>query len=534
MAAFAVAMRSPARRAIAAAVLLLVEGMALTLRFDSALLRGTGPQAWWLGHVSELPRIALAIGTVFLLGAERLRAIVRTLAREEAPASVAPWIAFHGAVLALFVVVTAKLFDGAPEWFLPWLGLALATVASLAPLVLSFGGWRRALGSGGQLLALAALAGLAAWGAGALSSVLARPLQARMTLAVHRFVSLFLSDAFVQPVDFLVGTPRFRVEIAPSCSGYEGMGLVLVFLGVFLWTHRTSLRFPAALVLLPIALVAAALGNVLRIGLLVLVGQISPAVAQGGFHSYAGAVSFSAIALATAWIALRVPMFARVRSGTSSSIAPSASTSTSEYLAPFVVFLAAQMITGLASDGRIDTFYPLRVLAAGAALWAVRTRVRTELRGPSWVGPAVGIAVAIMWLRLAPADGARTTLLTQHAAARSPALVAVWLAFRAVGSIVVAPLVEELAFRGYLMRRLGSRDFEGVELRAVGLGGIAISSALFGAFHPFPVAGALAGCAYALTARQRNRLSDAIVAHATTNAILVAYAVATGNWSAWL
>jgi hypothetical protein len=38
---------------------------------------------------------------------------------------------------------------------------------------------------------------------------------------------------------------------------------------------------------------------------------------------------------------------------------------------------------------------------------------------------------------------------------------------------------------------------------------------------------------YALALSRRGRLSDAVLAHATTNALLAAYVLTTGAWSLW-
>ncbi len=49
-----------------------------------------------------------------------------------------------------------------------------------------------------------------------------------------------------------LGTRTFQVEIAKECAGYEGIGLMWVTLGAYLWVFRARLRFPHALLLLPI------------------------------------------------------------------------------------------------------------------------------------------------------------------------------------------------------------------------------------------------------------------------------------------
>ena len=70
--------------------------------------------------------------------------------------------------------------------------------------------------------------------------------------------------------------------------------------------------------------------------------------------------------------------------------------------------------------------------------------------------------------------------------------------FRIVGSVVAVPLAEELAFRGYLTRRLIAADFQDVPLGRLTWLSFLVSSALFGALHGRWLAGILAGMIYAM------------------------------------
>ncbi len=58
-----------------------------------------------------------------------------------------------------------------------------------------------------------------------------------------------------------------------------------------------------------------------------------------------------------------------------------------------------------------------------------------------------------------------------------------WVIFRVFGSVVIVPLAEELAFRGYLVRRLIAADFESVPVDRFTWPSFLISSLLFGAMH---------------------------------------------------
>jgi CAAX prenyl protease-like protein len=98
----------------------------------------------------------------------------------------------------------------------------------------------------------------------------------------------------------------------------------------------------------------------------------------------------------------------------------------------------------------------------------------------------------------------------------------------------VVPIVEELAFRGFLPRRLSGADFEARPLGRFSWPAFLLSSLVFGALHGrLWIAGTVAGMAFALALYRRGALADAVQAHATTNGLLMVYAIATGQWSVW-
>jgi CAAX prenyl protease-like protein len=133
-----------------------------------------------------------------------------------------------------------------------------------------------------------------------------------------------------------------------------------------------------------------------------------------------------------------------------------------------------------------------------------------------------------------PANAADVGASSRQALAElTPGWAWFWLVGRVLGSVLVIPLAEELAFRGYLLRRLMGPDFQAVPSDRLTWPALLISSVLFGALHERWLAGMAAGVAYALAQRHRGRLSDAVLAHSTTNALLTAHALATGDWSSW-
>ena len=152
----------------------------------------------------------------------------------------------------------------------------------------------------------------------------------------------------------------------------------------------------------------------------------------------------------------------------------------------------------------------------------------------SWQAVAAGLVVFVLWLGLEPtAARAQSAVLPSALSELPTGLASTWLVFRVLGSVITVPVAEELAFRGYLSRRVSSSRFLSLPLRNVSWIGLIVSSLVFGAMHNRIVAGTIAGLVFGLVARRRGELSDAILAHATTNALLAAYVLTTGSWTLW-
>jgi CAAX prenyl protease-like protein len=116
----------------------------------------------------------------------------------------------------------------------------------------------------------------------------------------------------------------------------------------------------------------------------------------------------------------------------------------------------------------------------------------------------------------------------------SPAWRFVWLGFRVFGGVLIAPFAEELAFRGFLMRRVQGSEFASIDPRRCGWQAIAISSLAFGLMHNSRfVEGAAAGALYGYIYSKTGKLGDAFLAHALTNLLLVAVVAGTGDWRFW-
>jgi len=533
------------------AALLLLEIGIVRERFHTDRFLGDGRP--WARLLLEM-RYAAPVG-IATLAAWALIAW-RSLAREYAglartapsPARSVAWFGLHLLVFAGFFAWTGWTFmTFEPSGPLPALGVtvlwmlgAIAVPASAAAVAFE----PRALcASASRLLPSFFLAfgiGLTAFALNRV--VLALGLWQPLLAATARLAAALLAllpgtrvqVELVAGHGYSITAGEFWVVVARQCSGVEGVALIWTFLVAYGLAFRRSLRFPQTLVLLPVATLLVWVLNAVRLAALVWIGEhVSAEVALQGFHSYAGWIVFCGLALGVVYVGQSLPWLAR---RPRAAVAPEGGSvnPAALYLGPFLAVLATSFATGAVSGG-FDALYPLRVLAGAAVLCWARAelpRVRREAHG---TGILFGCAAFALWLGLERLGvQPREARAAQALAELAPVAAAAWIAFRALGFVVVAPLVEELAFRGFLARRLVARDFEGVGYRAITPFAWALSSLAFGLLHGQWIAGTLAGALFGLAALRRGRLGDAIVAHATTNILLVVYWGTVGPWHGWL
>jgi exosortase E/protease (VPEID-CTERM system) len=280
---------------------------------------------------------------------------------------------------------------------------------------------------------------------------------------------------------------------------------------------------------LPIGIGAIWLLNSARIAALVSLGaHVSPEVAVSGFHSQAGWIAFLLVAIGIMAIAPRLAVFANSGRRTAGEWSTSDRTMLA-FLAPFMGLMAASIV--MAASAPYDTWlYGLKVTAVGICLWAFRDIYLGLIAKVEPLALACGTTVGALWIVTAPV-GEQGSGIAAWIAAQPVGLATAWLTIRAIGSIVMVPIAEELAFRGLLHRWLISRRFETIGFAQFTWLAFIASSLLFGLMHQRWIEGTLAGAVFALLMYRSGRLSDPIAAHMAANAVIVAWAIATRNWS---
>ena len=104
---------------------------------------------------------------------------------------------------------------------------------------------------------------------------------------------------------------------------------------------------------------------------------------------------------------------------------------------------------------------------------------------------------------------------------------------RTLGSTLVVPQLEEVFWRSFFYRYLIRNKFEELPLNKLHWLSLIVTSTLFGLEHFQWLAGILCGLLYQFLVIRKNRLGDAIFAHAVTNFLLSLWVVWKGAWSFW-
>jgi exosortase E/protease (VPEID-CTERM system) len=537
--------RNFVRRILALAIIFLVEVIVLSLWLDGAsLVQRAGLVGIMYDWGAWILRCAVGFPVIFLTFAYlRNKALLARISGQIERIPVR-WgnFAAHCVAMGLFVVLSALLYGKvgpgpwdnllAASWFLAGiLGIAFAGFTFLPWTI-----WAQLISGTGYLFGYATAAVVLACFSGNIVRQLWQPVS-YVTLYLSKiFLSLFISGVFANPHTMSIGTQRFNVEIAPQCSGLEGIGLILVFAILWLLIFRKECQFPRSLVLIPFGITLIFLLNSVRIAALVLLGNAgAEQIALGGFHSQAGWIAFSAVGVGFCFVVQRFPWFTTGQNSWESFDTATRNLTAGSLLPLIMILVMGMVATAAKGPGGVEWLYPLRFLGAVSMFWVFRRSYANLNWRCDWLAPVIGVAVFVIWLTLdqssnRAADHEFSAALLGH----STTARVTWITFRVLAAVVTVPLAEELAFRCFLMRRLISPDFQLVPFRRLSWFALLVSSVTFGFLHgAYWSAGTIAGVLFGLAVVRRGRMGDALVAHATANALLALYVLEYHQWHLW-
>jgi CAAX prenyl protease-like protein len=206
--------------------------------------------------------------------------------------------------------------------------------------------------------------------------------------------------------------------------------------------------------------------------------------------------------------------------------------------AAFIALLAASpLLEGLVDARWLAVGRGLVAAALLACFWGAYTELRApspEKPGPGLAAIGLGIALGVLWVWLDfgwthLGDPGSGFVALRPDGSLDPALVLL----RLFGFVLVVPVMEELFWRSFLMRRIDRADFLALDPRAASAAALVLTSAVFALEHREWLAGLVAGLAYGTLYRRTGNLRLAVASHASTNLTIAGWVLATGSWRHW-
>jgi exosortase E/protease (VPEID-CTERM system) len=517
------------KRIIAISILLLAEYIIYTYFFDFVVFSKLASPLKVIGNIGTVaPVWVISMALLLLLYGKKLKKDILNIT---ASVSFKPdwWLwGLHILLYLLLVLITTQLYHNF-SWLPLWAGASVLLIITALFIAFPPQVLKKIIVQDWNILIIGLIAGLITWLTMLTSAHLWGKLSRVTFLVVAKLLSILPAEKVVNPDLRILGTAQFTVGISNSCSGIEGIGLMVAFISMYFIVRRKEVRFPAALILYPVGTGLIWFVNAVRIFLLVAIGSAGfPDVAVGGFHSKAGVIFFCIVAFSIIVLTGRLKVFYKTDI-IENRDAGSNWNPTALYLLPFLIAVATALLTGLFTSSFFDQAYVVRILTAAIVLVVYSRQVfkGTNFNISAYASLA-GIAVAVLWIVL-------DLLLSKNSAAITEGSPSPWwIVAKCIGSCTVIPIIEELAFRGFLSRRLINRNFTEVPFTAFTWTSFVVSSVAFGLMHGQRwIAGVIAGMVFLFVMYRKGRLLDAIIAHAVSNAVIAGYVLFLGKWILW-
>jgi CAAX prenyl protease-like protein len=209
------------------------------------------------------------------------------------------------------------------------------------------------------------------------------------------------------------------------------------------------------------------------------------------------------------------------------------------YVLPFGIFIAFLVL---------QSWTPIPPWLKFAAPLIAIAIVSREALSKRLVSPALsialGIAVCVLWVGPEIVfPGYHNGWLFSNSVIGHPNSTAtaaqksdiVFIVFRILVSVITVPILEELFWRGWVMRWLINRDFTAVPLGTYDAQAFWLVAALFASEHgSFWDVGLLTGVIYNWWMLRTKSMWDCILMHAVTNGCLAWYVLHYDQWMYWL
>ena len=181
--------------------------------------------------------------------------------------------------------------------------------------------------------------------------------------------------------------------------------------------------------------------------------------------------------------------------------------------------------------------YPLQTILCAVLLVRFWREYDFHQVAKIWLIGVLGVLVFLLWISPQQFFGfsARRDGFDPNVFAGQGLLYWPTITLRLVRLVVVVPLVEEIFWRGFLLRFLINERFETVPFGAFSWTSFIVVAGLFGFSHAPPdwVAAVITGAIYNIVAYQTKSLLACVLTHAITNLLLGIWILQTQQWGFW-
>lgn len=206
------------------------------------------------------------------------------------------------------------------------------------------------------------------------------------------------------------------------------------------------------------------------------------------------------------------------------------------FITPLLVFILLAIPQQWADERSVFWIYGVKILFTGTAIFYCFHGHWREIAGKfDPLAIVVGMAVFIFWILPEVLFPKEREISFNPMILDDTALRALVIFSRMAGACLIVPFVEEIFWRGYLMRAMIRKDFQKVSIGTYTPLSFWFTALTFGIMHhswQWGV-GIVAGVIYGAYLVKTKNLRGCILAHAVTNLCLGIFVLATGQWKFW-
>jgi len=168
----------------------------------------------------------------------------------------------------------------------------------------------------------------------------------------------------------------------------------------------------------------------------------------------------------------------------------------------------------------------LKIILVGGLIFYYRKNYKLKFMLDGW-GTISGLAIFVIWVGF---EGLYPFIF---GAPQAPPTNDSYVILRLIGSVLIAPVIEEFFTRFFLNRIIQSNHWEKVPLNKFTLTSFTITVLFFGLSHNRWLPGIISGIILNLVLMKTKKIESCVLAHAVANLALGIYVITTQNWILW-